>query len=170
MKTKMKPNLNSESGMATLEALPLVIIFMVMIAYMLGMYGVTHTAILNSIGARNYAFETFRHRADLTYFRSNTTANVMSFEAIGARVHAVTNESSETSDGGQFAATIRKIAMGLDSSREDFARPPATIHNQEGSNNVYAIQDKARNTAIGARDVWIMTQYGICLDAKCGAR
>jgi hypothetical protein len=163
--------LNSESGMATLEMLPLVIVFMVFIAYMLGMYGITHTAILNSIGARNYAFEITRHRADLTYLRSNgmfdgTETRILSYKPVGTRSFAVIGESE--SDNGKFPATVRKIAMGLDSSKEEIDRQPATVHNENGGKNVYTIKDNAENTDIKVRDVWIMTRYGICLDAKCG--
>jgi hypothetical protein len=165
--------LNSESGMATLEMLPLVVVFMVFIAYMLGMYGITHTAILNSIGARNYAFEITRHRADITYLRSNITYEgaeppILSYKPIGNRSFAVVGESE--SDQGKFPASVRKIAMGLDSSKEAFDRQPASVHNEGTGKNVYSIKDNAENTEIGVRDVWIMTRYGICLDAKCGDR
>jgi hypothetical protein len=161
--------LNSESGMATLEALPLVVVFMVFIAYMLGMYGITHTAILNSIGARNYAFEITRHRADLTYLRSNITLDqtipeILSYKNIGTRVFVVVGE--DISSAGEFPATVRKIAMGLDSSKEDFGRQPASVHNQGTGKNVYNLKDV--NEDVGVRDVWVMTQYGICLDAQCG--
>ncbi len=165
-------HLNSESGMATLEALPLVIVFMVFIAYMLGMYGITHTAILNSIAARNYAFEITRHRADLTYLRSNITYDnavppTHSYKKVGTRAFAVIAEDTRE-NGGEFPATVRKIAMGLDSSQEDFERQPGSVHNQGSGKSVYNIKDV--NEEVGVRDVWIMTQYGICLDAKCGDR
>ena len=159
---------NPESGMATLEALPLMIVFMVLLAYMFGMYGVTHTAILNSIGARNYAFETFRNRADLKYFRSNDGAMIMSFDKIGTRVHSIISEVTEDTGNGQFPATVRKIAMGLDASQEEFDKPQKSIHNLNSSRNVYSIADGARNSNVGVRDVWVMTQYGICLTARCG--
>jgi len=171
MEKKMTP-LNSESGFATLEALPLVIVFMVFIAYMIGMYGVTHTAILNSIGARNYAFEITRFRADLTYLRGNLKDNgddlpdsaTLSYKKVGARSFAIVGEDSPS--GSDFPATARRIAMGLDSSQEEFDRQPDSVHNE----GIYTIKGDQRNDKVGVRDVWIMTRYGICLDAQCADR
>lgn len=59
---------NNQKGLATIEALPLVVVFVVLITYGLGLFGFVHTAILHSIGARTYAFETFRNRTNVSFF------------------------------------------------------------------------------------------------------
>lgn len=171
MKTKRDLKKKSEKGMATLETLPLIIIFMVIAAYTFGMFGVTHTAILNSIAARNYAFEIFRHRADLTYFRSNSP-NKMYYNRIGTRIHGIVSDANAgASNDGTFKATERRIAMGLDSgaierdlANVDESRGNAKLHNED----VFNIKSNTQNDKYGVSPVWIMTQYGICLNARCG--
>lgn len=169
---KRRSKLKDESGMATLEMVPLILVFMVIAAYTFGMFGVTHTAILNSIAARNYAFETFRHRADLTYFRSNGTPDKMFFSRVGTRIHGIVSDANPNETAaGSFPATERRIAMGLDSgaierdlANVDQSRANLTLHNE----NVFKIQRNAQNESIGVSPVWVMTQYGICLNARCG--
>ncbi len=55
--------------MATIEMLPMMFIFIFLFSYTLGAFGIIHTGIKNSISARAYAFETFRNRSNLVYFR-----------------------------------------------------------------------------------------------------
>lgn len=150
---------NGEAGMATLEALPLLIVFIVLFAYALGSFGVVHSGILNSIAARTYAFEIFRHRTNLTYLRSNSP-NSMYYTKHGHRIHTVVSENG--SGGDNFPATERRVAMGLDTSM--VGRDNPNVHNVA----IYTIQDGAQNQTIEANPVWIMTQYGICLDTSCG--
>ncbi len=145
--------------MATLEALPLLIVFMVLFAYSLGSFGVIHSGILNSIAARTYAFEIFRHRTNLTYLRSNAE-NSMYYTQFHNRIHTVVSENQVGDD--LFPATERRIAMGLETNL--LSRETPDVHN----NQIYGIQDGTRNATIEANPVWIMTQYGICLDADCG--
>ena len=60
-------HLQNEKGMAALEIIPIVIIVVLLLSFSFGFFGVIHTGILNSMAARNYAFETFNHRSDLRY-------------------------------------------------------------------------------------------------------
>lgn len=149
----------NETGMATIEALPLLIVFMVLFAYALGSFGVIHSGILNSLAARTYAFEIFRHRTNLTYLRANTS-NAMYYSNYGNRIHTVVSENNVGDD--RFMATERMIAMGLDTNTLN--RDTPAVHNTQ----IYGIQDGQRNQTIEANPAWIMTQYGICLDAACG--
>ncbi|RME18011.1 MAG: hypothetical protein D6797_01290, partial [Bdellovibrio sp.] len=64
-----KEKRTNQKGLATVEALPLLVIFVILLSYALGTWGVVHTAILSSIGARAYAFETFRNRTNLIFHR-----------------------------------------------------------------------------------------------------
>ncbi len=152
----------NESGMAILETLPLLIIFVVLIGYMLGCFGVIHTGILNSVAARTYAWETFRHRTDLGYLRGNTnpTPDKVHFRRLGNRVHAINNEYTYTIQG--FFPTERRIAMGLPS--EDEGRGSVATHQQAA----FTIRSGQQNETIAVNPVWIMIQYGLCLDVKCG--
>src|SRR5262245_47185112 len=103
--------LKSERGMATLETLPLLFIFLYLFAYTLGSFGSIHSAIKYSIGARTYAFETFRNRTNLTYFRDRASDVRNHFRKNGNRFHAI--QAMNVRTGEQFRATRRAIRMGV---------------------------------------------------------
>lgn len=154
--------IQDEGGMATVEALPLLIVFVVFFAYSLGSFGLIHTGVLNSIAARSYAFEIFRHRTNLTYLRGNNIDPTrVYYNKKGNRIHVVMSERG-AADQNRFPATERRIAMGLDTDLSN--RDSTTVHNEA----VYSIQEGVQNATIEANPAWVMTQYGICLDAGCG--
>src|SRR5580698_1982900 len=66
--------LRNQNGMAMIEAVPLIVIFVMLLSFSMGFFGVVHTAVLNSISARAYAFETFRDRTNLNYYREDGSA------------------------------------------------------------------------------------------------
>ena len=149
----------NKKGMATIEALPLIVIFMMMMSYGVGLFGAVHTAILNSIGARTYAFETFKHRTNLVYFRNNRGhKDHRHFLNIQSRVHGVT---SDKSPGGSInlKASLRPIAFGQRIKQEQNQEP---VHNAE-VHNLDAI-----NRKVGVNPIWIMVSYGICITPVCG--
>jgi hypothetical protein len=155
---KTKSRLQDEDGMATIESLPLLIIFIVMLSYSIGSFGVVHTGILHSIAARNYAFETFRHRTNLTYFRNIS----YHFDQVGFRLHAIQTDSAVGADE-TFLATERRLsfAQGID---ELVNRDVAQVHNEQIYQN---IKTGARNQSVGVNPVWIKIAYGICLNSTC---
>ena len=56
MKTQMKANaLKNQRGMATIEVLPLLLVFLMLFSYTLGAFGIIHTGIMHSISARSSA-------------------------------------------------------------------------------------------------------------------
>jgi hypothetical protein len=147
---------NDESGMATLEAVSVLIVFVVLLAYSLGSFGAIHTGILNSIGARAYAFETFRHRTNLTYLRSNIGGAVLNYGRTGNRVHTIGSEIQHESG---FHPSERRIAMGLPAEPKGRTE---TVHNEA----IYNLKD--RNDAVETDPLWIKSQYGMCLNVACG--
>jgi len=166
-KQRRRSNLSSESGLATVESLPLIVVFMVMFAFSLGSFGVIHSGILNSIAARNYAFETFRHRTNLVYLRTTpeipgdrTKMPAIHYRDLQNRIHAVLSETRTARS--DFPATERRIAMGMETNV--LGRDNPTVHNT----SVFQIQDGQQNTTVAANPVWLMTQYGICLTVACG--
>lgn len=163
MKTMKRAIIQSEKGMATIEVVPLLFIFVVLISYALGAFGIIHTGILNSIASRTYAFETFRGRANLTYFRDIPGALPEHYRAIGSRLHAVLSEKRGEEDK-EFMVTERSIRMGMPYETV-IGRDQDDIHEQK----VYeGIQAGKRNESIGVNPVWIRVGYGICLNIKCG--
>ena len=150
----------SESGQACFEVIPLLTIFVLFIGYGMGAFGIVHTGILHNIASRTYAFETFRHRANLTYFRENRIApGPEHYQEYGVRLHAVKHETSE---GNYVFVTERPISFGFDNGV--VGRTPQ-VHTQ----NVDSIQPGVRAQGSAAvNPAWIKVQYGICINAGCG--
>jgi hypothetical protein len=152
--------LKSQNGMATIESLPILIIFVMLIAYMFGSFGIIHTGILHSIAARTYAMETFRHRSNLTYFRE--VAGTENYAKIGTRFHGIANENFNDPNDG-FLPTQRSISMVMTTD-------PVNEKNQKvHSNLIGQVKDGVRvRENVAVNPVWIRIQYGICIDARCG--
>lgn len=158
--TAAKPSiLNNSRGLATIEAVPLLVIFVMLTGYCMGLFGATHTAILQSIAARTYAFETFRNRTNLVLHR-DTGAEPLSNRELGIRYHTVVAENAPTSTGSVlFYAAKRPLAMG-------FTGPDTTGNRADHLERIYEIQP--RNDRVGVSPMWIMVGYGMCLNAECG--
>src|SRR3954470_13658035 len=148
----------NDRGTAMLETVPLLVIFVVLTSFGMGFFGVVHTAILHSIAARTYSFETFRQRTNLYYYREDASgensAKSINFSKKGWRYHAVQHET-DTRD--KFVATTRPIALGRAIAGQDSNE---TTHNK----NIFAILP--RNERVSVNPVWVMVGYGICLNAK----
>ncbi len=157
---KMKRHLKNNKGMATLEALPLLVIFLVFISYGMGFFGFIHTGILHSIAARAYIFETMRNRTNVTYFRENLTGitSPIHFKNIGMRFHIIQNEDITTAEG-DITATSRPIAIGRELERSNAS---VADHNTK----IFALQ--ARNQNVAVSPAWVMVGYGLCLNVGCG--
>lgn len=152
--------LASNRGIALLETIPLIVIFVMLMSFGMGLFGVIHTAILHSIAARTYSFETFRQRANLYYFREDGSgldaSKSFNYTKKGWRYQAVQHENDQRSI---FVATIRPIALG---------RAVATADNTETTNNVSIFSMQPRNDHLSVSPAWVMVGYGICLNAACG--
>lgn len=151
--------------MALVETIPMLIVFVVLIAYGIGFFGVIHTGVLNTISARAYLFETFRNRTDLRYFRDEGDGIAM--HEYSSRVSGIKSEASDP-NSDQQEAPARPIAIGLPGANEK--KGDVGFHNEEIFRGIaqYESPSIKRNQAIGASPVWIMSQYGICLNAQCG--
>lgn len=156
--------LKNQKGMAIFETIPILVIFLVLIAYLLGIFGMVHTGIVNSISARAYAFETFRNRANVTYFRDRESAGFHHYANFGARLHAVNGETmvGDGATNSQYA-TLRPIAIGREPAD---SRASVSDHNER----VFGIETRNRKGGVEASPAWIMTGYGICINAQCGDR
>ncbi len=159
-------HLQNEKGMAALEMIPITIIVVLLLSFSFGFFGVIHTGILNSMAARNYAFETFNHRTDLSYRRSTVETQTLKedyFYKNGFRIHYITSEKRPTG-GNDLIATSREIAFGWDIGKPEVITNPG-FHNEA----VLQIKDdgtRYTGTA-GSNPVWVQTSYGICLTRKC---
>lgn len=152
-----------QRGLATVEAIPLLVIFVMLVGYAMGLFGAIHTGILQSIAARTYAFETFRNRANVKIFRENTRpdlANLYSYSKKGMRYHTVRSEEGNADDARGFFVTRRPLAVGYPS-------PNLGNNKADHSEKIFTIQP--RNQTVGVGPIWVMVGYGLCIDAKCGS-
>lgn len=168
MLSKRRSSLRNEKGSAVIEVIPIIIVIVLFFNFSIGFFGAIHSGILNSIGARNYAFETFRHRANLSYFRSDIDAPSVetrdnpSYTDDNVRRHGI---KSEYDNSLLWVASARKIDIF------DFPKRAADISGSQSEHNtqVRGLNENERNDKVGVNPIWIKTQYGICLNAACGA-
>jgi hypothetical protein len=158
-------SLKNDKGMAALEMIPILLVIVLFVNFSIGFFGVIHSGILNSIAARNYAFETFRNRSNLTYFRINPNAEIVHYARTQLRLHGTISEQGVESGGGssRWIATTRVIDFMNFDKRVELTGDPGTHNNKTREVPV------GRNTAIAVNPVWIKTMYGICLTAACGS-
>lgn len=153
-----KKILGNEKGMALLETIPLLVIFIMLVAFGMGLFGAVHTAVLHNIAARTYAFETIRNRTNLNYYREETTGigNPLWLGKKGWRYHAVQPESAPPNN---FYATKRPLRVDRQISENSSSE---TEHNDK----VFNLKD--RNQEVSVSPMWIMVGYGMCVNARCG--
>lgn len=162
MKTQFQKCRKSQKGLATIEALPILVLFLTLLGYGLGLFGVVHTSILNSIAARAYAFETFRNRVNLDYFRDRASGDEILYSNIGNRVHAINDESQATNTGApNVTASTRTLAIGRKVA-------PSVASQSDHNEKVFNIEYRNRQGGVEVSPVWVMVSYGICLNSKCG--
>jgi hypothetical protein len=161
----MKPAkhlIKNEKGFATVESVPLLIVFLVLSGFMFGFFGIIHSAILQSIHSRTYAYEVIRHRTNIVYHR-DSQSDTSHYANHGNRLFSVIAENSPS--GSRFPAAERPITMGLDFGSDDGTRTERN-HREEVLNRIPA---NARHE-IEVNPAWIMVSYGICLNSSCGDR
>ncbi len=157
MKTT-KRAFKNEKGIASIEAVAMLIVFVILMAYAVGMFGVIHTGILNSIAARTYAWETFDHRTNVNLFRDRAMqTNEEHYVTYGFRLHAIASERAPAQP--HWDVTERVIAMGRET--ETAGTRFTSIHAQ--------LTGTTKRERVGVNPVWIKTLYGICLNSACGA-
>lgn len=160
-KKRKKNRILSHKGMATIETVALLPIFVVILSYQLGLFGAIHSGILNSIAARTFTFETFRNRADLTYYRENlvSSSGAEHYEKSEIRWHSVVTENI----GGSvlFKASARPVSTFSIGSQSIQNLGTASQHN-----NIYTLH--SRNRKIEVNPIWVMVGYGMCLNVQCG--
>ena len=154
--------------MATIETIPLIMVFVFMLCYEFGVFGIIHTGIMQSISSRAYAFETFRNRTNLVYFRDELPSDLRQFKAMGNRVHGIASELRDDQvDPQDGIASERPLRMGIPMDPDVQSRQDLQRHNEKIFDQALVGPQK-RNTSVDVSPVWIQVHYGICLDARCG--
>jgi hypothetical protein len=166
-----------QKGMAVIEAIPVLFLLVLIFNFSLGFFGAIHTGVLNSIGSYNYAFETFRYRSNLMYFRPGV--DVKNYKNSMSRVHGIIKDGSEASpneEKGVWPATVRDVSFsyikgdakrglaGAESNPMDRGYAGRT----NNKNVWFATSESVPTaTALQSPSIWIKTVYGICINADC---
>lgn len=179
-KFKSRKKRKNQKGMATIEALPIIFIMVVIFNFSLGFFGAIHSGVLNSIASYNYAIETFRFKSNLMYFRPG--GQTTHYKNSMNRVHGTIQEGGESDSNRQtkdneWPATLRGITLNYnskpispidggtdDGQNHQFSRNPSAT-NLWKANSQYTPQD---GETVQTPRIWIKTVYGICLTAECG--
>ncbi len=173
---KISSCLKNQKGMAVFELLPTLFVYMLLINFSLGFFGIVHSGILHSIAARNYTFETFFFKPNLNYhIRADpSTLATNNYEIRGFRYSGIV--SAGVTDGTAWVAPSRPIAFtsqfgGTDNDGVDLAnRSPSGVPGEASVHNVGVLNlDEARrNETVAVKSVWIKSIYGICMNSQCG--
>jgi hypothetical protein len=160
VKKNIRSNLkkSDEKGLAILETVPMIFIFMTLMGFTIGFYGISQKMILHSIASRAYGFEQMRHRANITYLRDVKDGNSNSYEVTQLRYFTVREPASGT--------TFVAAKMGVNY----LDRSPTAGANQD-AHNTSAYEDivrQRRNERHYFDSVWIKVGHGICLTSLCG--
>ena len=118
-------------GTALLETIPLLVIFVILLGFAMGLFGIVHTAVLHSIAARTYSFESFRNRTNLQYFREDGSGlilgDVVEFLEEGCAVSSIIQHESDPRN--LFVATVRPVAYGNAVAQGDSSEPTNNLLN-----------------------------------------
>lgn len=185
---KNNKNFLNNKGVALVEMLPILVIFVALVSITLGLWGSSYSAVLQNIAARHYAFEVLNNRSNFVYHRDHDNEyrpagsgygnpkdeglDTSSYHGeIGRRLFTIISEQANSSDDQSYA-TKRDISFfsNIGSSGagliKGFAKD-AGWHNNE-SNVWTAGAYKFQTGAQAVNPIWIMTGYGICLNCSCG--
>ena len=186
-------HVSPSQGMALVEILPLLVLFVTFFSLLLGFWGAIHSSLLQSIAARHYALEVINNRSHVEYHRDfrGSTAVQASLEARQANYHGEGRGSqartqvydfrffaivqSQGTDQPQLLAETRGLGFFNDIDRESSAPPGGNLSTAESSGRDF--QDKKdflfseseqEDELEPANPLWLMQGYGICLKASCG--
>ena len=183
---KSRSLLKSERGVALFEMLFLLTTFVILVGITIGLWGSVHSAVLQSIAARHYAFEVINNRPHFEYHRDFDGAAPASsgnmFKGPSTMVGfygkarqmlfvVTVDDPTAVSSKNPIAAT-RGINFFYEIGRAPSQNPSGLIKSYRANDvNFHTNSWSAALTPGGVVDVnpiWLMTGYGICLEMDCG--
>ena len=140
--------LNNPKGVAVVEMLPLLAVFVILFGFTFGFWTSIHRGTLQSIAARHYAFEVINHRTHFVYHRDT--------EGPTGR------QSYYKSNGYRFFAVVDKQpTSNLQLKPEEKA---LSLFNAE----LGSIPNQRDNVKVSP--IWLKVGYGICINLECGGK
>ncbi len=178
--------LRKKRGIAMIEFLFFFFVFIFFFALMYGSWGITHSAILHSIGARAYAWDVIRNRSNLAFLRDYLLAGNLpdtilqhNYWQKNSRVFAVTEVRTS---GNDFLPQKLKIDMGgaawNTTSTQGFTKIDVQdrrsgyddrLSTYEDPNNPLALTKPNPRGGYKTGVVHLKMAYGICLNSNCDA-
>ena len=177
-------------GIAMVEILPLLVVFITFFGLCIGLWGAVHSGILQSISARHYAFEVINNRTHPDHhrdwnpstgsgsgeemFSSPSVSNMPYHGKLGMRLFAVVTK--QTGSKPEEFVENRGLNFFSDIDRNYDEEPGGILSSQktEGANKYgpartgFLEEEKAFVQAPAVNPVWLLTGYGICLNFCCG--
>ena len=164
--------------------LALMVVFVLLFALTLGFWGAIHSAILQSVSARHYAFEILNNRSHFEYHRdwkldapsgNGNMLDVGNFagedvyhgDNMGMRLFYITGlnrpdyHPTVTTRGLNFFKEIDRDTATLVSKS-------GTVPGHEKGLSALQHQNIFHQTHGRVNPLWLMTGYGICVNHSCG--
>ena len=176
-----------QRGIAMVEILPLLVMFITFFGLFLGLWGAVHSGTLQSVSARHYAFEVINNRAHPEYHRdwegiaasgegkmfgSPQEAEQGTYHgSTGMRFFAVV--AQQPSDPKSIAEN-RGLNFFTDMDRRHDEDPGGILSSSQAESKYRgAREDFLKETELfeptpTINPIWLMTGYGICLNSNCG--
>ena len=171
-------NFNNQRGIAILEILPVIVMFIAFFSLLFGFWGAIHSGTLQSIAARHYSFEVINLRTHIEIHRDYTTTTPQSigrkdlYNRQSYRSFAVVH--SQGRPDPELVARTRGIGFFSDINRENSQEPEGNFQAAPGSSSAPNYIGTRFEQALPHSELhpprnplWIMTGYGICLQAQC---
>lgn len=139
----------NQRGVAVVEMLPLLAVFIILFGLTFGFWTAIHRGTLQSIAARNYAFEVINHRTNFVYHRDSSSRGLDGIRSYyrknGYRFFAVVDKQSGS-------IRLEPKERGINLFNADFGSIPES------------------RTGEKVNPIWLKVGYGICLNFDCGGR
>lgn len=171
--------LRKKRGMAIIEFLFFFFVFIFFFALMYGSWGITHSAILSSIGARAYAWDVIRNRSNLAFVRDNGSLE-NNYWKKNSRVFTVTEKKPLSNinflprklkidmGGADWSSTPQQGFTGVNLQRQSSYYSTNTTDNTFDDVGGLALRDRnLQDTGNKTGVVHLMMAYGICLNSNC---
>ncbi len=174
---------NQKRGIAIIEFMFCFFVFAFMLAALYGSWGVVHSAILNSIGARTYAFSIIRNRSNLRIGKDfGGLSKVTGYFDRGTRFFGITTEQGGSDpkwiapgvsiDFSRTRGVVKKRSdlitgfLGLADERE---REVRRWENEVERGDLQIERRPRRTNPAQSKStiVYLKQGYGICLNAEC---
>lgn len=185
--------LKNSSGIAVIEILPLLVIFVAFIGITLGLWGAIHAGTLQSIAAKHYAMEVINNRVHIIHHRdypfstsSSGKMNMLNNQKethrsqcypvndFGSRFFGIVAHQPAGSPSSLVAS--RGINVFKERNRGDSEDIPGAVFGRIKETDKTSfhqdlptanIKDLPRSRK-RVNPIWLMQGYGICMNNNCG--